>query len=384
MAKPDYAGRGIANLMSSLVRGFDGGEVGYPQLELLSGEELRGWRSVVLVVIDGLGFSYLTERGAKGALANNLAGPMTSVAPSTTTSAIPTFLTGMPPQQHGLTGWFTWFSELDRIMAVLPFVPREPGATCPGEPTPDRLVGLRPVSERMAGRCTTVMPQSIAGSVFNRAFSGSAAVRAYQDLEGFCEQIAAAVAGPGRNYVYAYWPEFDGLAHRFGIASDEVEAHFRAIQGALQGLLRRLRKQGVLLLLTADHGFVDTAQGSTVYLDAHPALTDTLERPLCGEPRFAFCYVKPDGRERFEEYVTERLGRCMLLRRSDELLERGWFGKGPPHPRLLDRIGDYALIMTGNHCIKDRVPGERPFRQVGVHGGVSDDEMYVPLVVIEC
>ena len=384
MAKPDYAGRGIANLMASLVRGFDGGEVGYPQLELLPGEALRGWRSIVLVVIDGLGFNYLAARGAKSGLANNLAGPMTSVAPSTTTSAIPTFLTGMPPQQHGLTGWFTWFGELDTVMAVLPFMPREPGAPRPEGVTPDRLVGLQPVFERMEGRCTTVMPDSIAGSVFNRSFSGSAEVLAYQDMQGFCDHVAAAAGRPGRNYVYAYWPEFDSLAHRCGVESAEVEAHLRMIERAMQGLLKRLRRRGVLVILTADHGFVDTSLECTLHLDAHPVLAGTLQRPLCGEPRFAFCYVKPDSRERFEAYVAERFDRCMLLRRSDELLEQGWFGVGPAHSRLRERIGDYVMIMKDNYCIKDRLPGERPFRQVGVHGGVSDDEMYVPLVVLEC
>jgi outer membrane receptor for ferrienterochelin and colicins len=42
------------------------------------------------------------------------------VFPSTTTTAITTLLTGVPPAAHALTGWHVWFEELDAIAAVLP------------------------------------------------------------------------------------------------------------------------------------------------------------------------------------------------------------------------------------------------------------------------
>ena len=50
---------------------------------------------------------------------------------------------------------------------------------------------------------------------------------------------------------------------------------------------------------------------------------------------------------------------------------------------LKDRVGDYALVMKGNHTIKDWLPRERPFQFIGAHGGLSDDEMYVPLIVVQ-
>ena len=69
--------------------------------------------------------------------------------------------------------------------------------------------------------------------------------------------------------------------------------------------------------------------------------------------------------------------------RSERLIEEGWFGPGEPHPKLKDRIGDYTLVMKGNWTIKDWLPGEKRYRQIGVHGGVSADEMIVPLVVAQ-
>ena len=383
MTTPDYAGGGITNLMSSLVHGFDGVDTGYPPLRLLDGLDLGEWQSVVLLVIDGLGFNYLMERGKGSCLKSNLAGAMTSVCPSTTTSAIPTFLTGLPPQQHGLTGWFTWFSEIGTILSVLPFKPRDHRIEQWGDATPNQLVGVPPVFGRMAANCSTVMPDRIADSAFNRAFSGTATVRPYKDIQGFCDQIVRAVSGSGRNYVYGYWPEFDGLAHGFGIKSGEVYAHFGLIDRAVSSILRRLKKRKALLLVTADHGFVDVMTEDRISLEQHPELGRTLERPLCGEPRLAFCYVKPEHRASFEGYIIDRLDHCVLAKRSEELLGEGWFGRGTAHPQLRDRIGDYALIMKRNCIIKDTLPGESPFRQIGVHGGLSADEMYVPLILLE-
>ena len=52
------------------------------------------------------------------------------------------------------------------------------------------------------------------------------------------------------------------------------------------------------------------------------------------------------------------------------MVENGWFGLADPHPRLHERVGDHALVMNDGCAITDRVAGEKPFRQIGVHGGV--------------
>ena len=106
--------------------------------------------------------------------------------------------------------------------------------------------------------------------------------------------------------------------------------------------------------------------------------------PLCGEPRLAFCYVHPGLENAFETYVREHFSDQAALFPSRQLLEEGWFGRGSPHPGLQHRIGHYALVMKDNWMITGRLPGERPLQHIGVHGGVSPEEMYVPLVYAEC
>ncbi len=44
-------------------------------------------------------------------------------------------------------------------------------------------------------------------------------------------------------------------------------------------------------------------------------------------------------------------------------------------------MGDFTLLAQGRFSIKDLVRGERSYMQIGVHGGTSDAELYVPLAV---
>ena len=89
---PDYHGGSLVNLMSSIATAL-GGSSPYPPLAALPPQAMAGARHLVLLVVDGLGFDYLSSRD--GALRSHLRGRLTSVFPSTTASAIPTFLTGL-------------------------------------------------------------------------------------------------------------------------------------------------------------------------------------------------------------------------------------------------------------------------------------------------
>ena len=81
------------------------------------------------------------------------------------------------------------------------------------------------------------------------------------------------------------------------------------------------------------------------------------------------------------EKAKEILAGQAEVRASRELLDEGWFGPGRPHPRFAERIGDVALVMKGRATVKDWVPGEPRHLHIGNHGGTSDDEMHIHLVV---
>ncbi|HEX7249737.1 MAG TPA: alkaline phosphatase family protein [Burkholderiales bacterium] len=379
MLRPDYAGGGLANLIASIVEAC-GGTPRHAPLAALPARELREARNIVLLLIDGLGDHYLRREGVRGALHARRRGAITSVFPSTTASAITTAHTGWTPFEHGLTGWWTLFGEAGCVGAPLPYQRR--GEKAPLGVPPARVYRAPSLFDGLARRSIIVSWRPIVDSTYNLHHCGRAERRAYDKLEGLVEETVAAVkSGTDAKYVYAYWPELDALSHRFGNASPQAGAHFKAVDAAFGELMQRLAGTDTRVVATADHGFVDSVGADALEFADAPGLAGLLRYPLCGESRIAFCHVQ-EGREReFMQRAADWLGARARVCPSKELAAEGWFGAGEPHPRLAERIGDVALVMNGRVTVKDWTPGEPRHRHVGHHGGTSDEEMLIPLIV---
>lgn len=383
MTLPDYDGGSIVNLMASIAAAFGAGGGLYAPLRLLDAAPLPRDGHVVLLVVDGLGYGNV--RAARGVelLRQALRGAVTSVFPSTTATAVTTFLTGVPAQQHGLTGWHMHLREAGEAVAILPFETRAGGI-------PLTRLGLDPDSvftaptffERLDAQCFAVSPDSIARSVFNRRHTRGATIAPYRSLTQCFEAVERLCrAQHARRYVYVYLPDFDTCAHKHGVQSAAAAAWLLRFAQALERLLRSLAGRGVTLLVTADHGFVDVPATGRLELTDHPVLADCLAGPLTGERRLPYCRLRPGSASRFVAYVGDALAHVCDAVPTPELIARRHFGLGAPHPQLAGRAGDYALIMKPGYTLKDWLPDERPHTLIGVHGGVTDDEMRVPLMV---
>ena len=385
MYLPNYHDGSIVNLMQSILTGLGASGAGgvHGHLAALGPEEIAGARHVVLLVIDGLGETQL-ESGPAPALRASLRGTMTSVFPSTTASAVTTFLTGLAPVEHAVTGWFTWLRELGAIIAPLPFTTRagRTDLTALGVVPADLFIGPS-VFERVRADCHSVQPAHLIDSAYSRAHTRGAEPRGFKRLDELVDAIVDIVRGARRRtYVSAYWPVLDTLSHKLGASSSRTRRHLAAIDTRFERLRAALAGSGALLVVTADHGFIDIRPESRLDAGTVPGLAPMLARPLCGEPRVAYCYVRDDPRADFARRAGEGLSGAARVVESASMIEAGWFGLADPHPRLRERVGNYALVMQEDYAIRDRIEGEKPFRHIGVHGGVSREEMRVPLVVV--
>lgn len=342
--------------------------------------------NIVLLVIDGLGYEYLLKSGQGSSLHTHLRSQMTSVFPSTTATAITTFMTGQAPQQHGLTGWHTYLKELGCVTAVLPFRPRVGSNGFSGNIIDvHQLYGHTPFFDLINRPSYVVAPEWIIHSEYNVAHSGSALLYGYNTLGQCFQNIETIVKNsPEKKYIYAYWPDFDRYSHESGCNSSRVNSHFAELDEAFAKLLIDLEGTNTSIIVTADHGFIDTDISRVIQLGDHPTMQDAMVLPLCGEPRAAYCYVHPDKQAQFVDYVSNELSSFAELKQSKMLIDENYFGFGNIHPQLSERIGHYTLIMRDNYVLKDRLAGEAPFVHIGVHGGKSIQEMYVPLIVAQC
>lgn len=382
---PDYAGGSLVNLMSSLRAALAAPPTDYPEAKLLPAAELSPARRIVLLLIDGLGYDFLLRQSPDAVLRRHLRGRLDSVFPTTTAAAITTLTTGVAPQQHAITGWFLWLRELGMVTSILPFRSRAghvdlAQAGLSAQP----YIGAPPLFAELQRTAAVLSPARIVDSAYSRASAGPVRRIGYQDLDDLFLRLTALVkAADGPEFIYAYWPEFDSLAHVKGVSGVDAQRHFEMLDRACGEFLERIAGSDTCVLITADHGFIDTGAEHYVHLAEHPDLAACLRLPLCGEPRAAYCYVRPDRANAFERYVAEVLpGYCDCVP-SAELIERGFFGLGTAHPELQARIGDYVLLMKDRHVIKDYLAGERPFFFAGVHSGLSEAELRVPLAVAQ-
>ncbi len=382
MPMPDYAGGSIVNLMASIIRAL-GGATDYPNLHLLPPEQLAGYTNILLLVIDGLGAAWLAERSPLGILSRHQLGTLTSVFPTTTASAITTFLTGDAPQQHGITGWFTYLRELGCVMRILPGQPRYGGVGFRQAGVDlGQLLCTRPIASRIPIQTYILTPAAIAHSDFNLAHRGSARSLPFADLQDMFRQAARVLGSDAApKYLYLYWPGLDSLGHETGMdtANSAAPRHLAAIEQALADFLVTAAGTRTLVLVTADHGQIDTGPEDNLALADHPLLDTCLALPLCGEPRAAFCYVRPGRIRDFEHYCQETLARHVRLFPSHTLAELGLYGLGEPNPHLQERIGDYTIFPVGHQVFRDRLLSEKVFTQIGCHGGLSERELMVPL-----
>jgi len=382
MVLPDYEKGSIVNLMSSLAVGL-GSESPYKTLDIIDEKKLERSENVILLVLDGIGYEYLKEKGKDTVLYENLRGKITSVFPSSTASAIPTFFTGYAPRQHAVTGWYMFLKEVGVVSTILPFKPRF-GDRSLRELGVDisSILSSRSLMSGIDRKTIDVTLGKLKDSAFNSFYAGDR--KGFSSLKGLFSILEKLVkSGDKKRYIKAYWNGFDSIAHEKGVNSISTAKKFLDMSLQLKELVESIKDTDTTLIITSDHGLIDSEEEKSIKLEEHQELKDCLTLPLCGDYRSVFCYVHPSETEEFEKYWEENLSDVSYLYRSEELIEENYFGLFETNPQLHHRIGDYTLIMKDNYIFHDTLTNEDEHFEIGNHGGISEKEMYVPLTMIE-
>ncbi|MDP1629627.1 MAG: alkaline phosphatase family protein, partial [bacterium] len=238
--------------------------------------------------------------------------------------------------------------------------------------------------DKIKAKSFNIIPNHIAASDFQKTTSKKARILGYRNLNQFFGQIKKAInSSKRRKYIYAYWWKLDSLNHEYGANSGKANKHFEEIDKKFSRFIKSFKNSA--FIITSDHGFINTPKKDEIKLEDHPKLKECLTLPLCGEGRVAYCYVHPSKAKEFERYVETKLKKHCFLFKSRDLINRNYFGLFEPNPKLFDRVGDYILILKKNYLLKDSIEKNKKKKQphIGHHGGVSKDEMLVPLIFIK-
>ncbi len=381
---PDYS-NSVVNLVGSLTKAMKGKPI-YEPLAGLDTDYLAEKEIIIMLNIDALGYELVEQIGKNTILGDNVRFELTSIFPSTTATATVAYQTGMAAWNHGLTGWFVHLKELGASSVILPYCPRYTWESYEKSGIPiEKVLDCGSIFDRFQRESYCITHKSFVNTPVTKYLTGNARIIPFKDLKGFTRSIIKAARKKSRQpkYIYGYWSKLDHIEHRAGPDGAKTAEHYTEICQAVEYLREKLHKMNYILLISTDHGMLKVTPDKALNATDFPKLTKMLNLPFSGEPRVPYCYVKPEYREQFVEYVqAEMADYCEIFSRQ-EIIDKGWYGKGEENPHFRDRIGDYILPMKDNYVLKDNVLGMKGIDFLGYHGGMSTAEMRIPLIIIE-
>jgi hypothetical protein len=326
---------------------------------------VRSADQVVLLVLDGLGWEQLRQRvDLAPTLASMDGGPIGSVAPTTTATALTSITTGLTPAEHGVLGYridmggrvlntLRWHDGTQDLRNVY-----EPKVVQQFVPFLGEAV---PVVTKAEFQRTAFTEAHLRGAPFH-------GWRAASSLPVIVRQRLDA----GNRLVYAYYDGIDKVAHERGFG-EFYDAELATVDRLVADVRNALPPRAALLV-TADHGQVQV-DAPQIEL---PAELVRLIRLQSGEGRFRWLHARSGREAEVLTLARSLFGDVAWVWSRRELVEMGVFGPHLAAP-LAARLGDVALVPFADVSFHD--PGDTGSTPlVCRHGSLTSAEMLVPLV----
>ena len=353
---PSYTGSGLVNLVAEIETRLIG-EARFPGLE--NGDAVPPADTYVLVLFDGLGVAQL-EHPKADSFRSAREATLESPFPSMTNVALATVATGLTASQHGQVAHLTWFPDLGKVVNTLKWV------TPHGHHVDYDYAELLPrpnVWERLrAGGVEpiTVQPADFQTSPLTRATYRGARFEGAWDAADLVDATVS-LAGEPRRFIFTYVPFVDVAGHVFGQGSEEFAEAMKAAAAVWDGIVAGL-PPGAVVLGTADHGLIEVTDDEK-FVIRDPKF-DSLR--FAGDPRG----VQLWGSDELIDELAELTGGSL----TDPLPLLG----PEPTETARSRVGERLLLAPPGKVV---IPKSFDKRLRGYHGGLSDEEVVIPLLV---
>jgi type I phosphodiesterase/nucleotide pyrophosphatase len=342
-----------------------------------AGLDLPTARTVVVLLVDGLGDQLLVERGGHAPFLRSLRAAPSSLTlasgfPSTTATSMGMLGTGLLPGAHGLVALDVLDPDRDVLFNELLWDPLV---------DPRRWQPSQTVFEKLAAAGRDVIrigPGFFDGSGLTEAVQRGGTFVAAQSLEHRVDAALSAVRAATSGLVYVYWGDLDKAGHEQGCSSWRWIEELERIDAFTRRLAEGLPSDA-MLLVTADHGMVDVPFENRLDLAHEPDLAAGV-RHVGGEPRSLQLHCRPGAVDDVVAVWRERLGPEMTVMTRAEAVAGGWFG--PVSEHVLARIGDVVTSAVGPIAVLDsRTARPQILKLIGFHGARTPAETLIPLLV---
>ena len=402
---PDYENGTFAHI-PGLLQSLLGVEVETPLSPQRFGFQPGQFSKVVFLFLDAFGwnvYSYFLNR--RNRILSRLADKgqvhkITAQFPSTTAAEVTTFHTGQVVGQHGVYEWQYYEPVVDDVIVPLLF-------SYAGEKQRDTLrdayVDARDILPthtffsdlQNAGIPTyTFVPREFTTTAYNELLSVGAEATGYRTVaEGLATLNRKIKRTEDPALFYFYTPHIDSLAHAHGPFSFQSLAEADATLTLLDKFLfHPLRgRDDTLIVLSADHGQMKVDYRSTFYINLQPEFQELRcylrankkgrMLPPGGSPRDMFLYVREEYVGRAQTLLRKMLGGRADVLRIEQLIDAGLFGTSHPSEAFMSRVGNLVILPRGDETVWWYEKGKFELKHNGLHGGLSRDEMDIPLIL---
>lgn len=397
--KPRFDAHGFANL-PALVTSLLGGPKAPRPFDGLD----ETYDNVLLFFIDGFGWRFFERFAEMPALRRfqdeGRVAKLTSLFPSTTSAHVPFIHSGQPMGESGLHEWNYYEPLLDAMIVPLLFsfsgtaerdqlkaTGIDPKSLYPPRSLYTRLKGLGVKSQVFQHREYTPSTYS------NIAFKGANA-QGFKTLPEILVNLRQALAeSKGKNYVFFYYDKIDSINHEYGPDSPQADAEIDTFLTILERhfFAQKPKANGkTLLLLTADHGQAEVDPKTTIYLNrAFPGFEKFIKTTASGQLlvpggscRDLFLYIKEEHLKEVQSMLAESLAGKADVVRTAELAEAGYFGPNVT-ARLRERMGNLVILTYRYESVWWYEKGKYEQKYRGHHGGLTPQEMEIPLLALE-
>ena len=200
--------------------------------------------------------------------------------------------------------------------------------------------------------------------------------RAYTTLENAFEQIIEIVSSDEETFTYLYFPNIDNLEHDNGVNSKAVLNEIHNIEAQLN----RLNDDNVVVVITADHGQTNITKDIVMNFDKYNKYFYSYPGIDFG---MATYYIKKGMEEEFVKEFTKDYKDKMYLFKTKEFIDNKIFGLSENNMNILNNLGEYiSLCNSDAQFINSPEIEEYYGKTKGNHSGLTQDEMIIPLIVI--
>ena len=366
------------------------------------------YNTVIFFFIDAFGWRFFERYAEKYAFlktvsSQGVVSKLTSQFPSTTAAHVTCMHTGLNVGQSGVYEWNYYEPLVDDIISPLLFsyardkILRDTvkkASISPKQFFPNQTFYQTLQSRGVASHI--LQYQSYTPSTYSDIVFQGAAVHTCTTMQDALTTLTHLLVNQPQTaptYYFFYFDRIDAACHNHGPFSRQFEDEVdRLLTTLAQTFYKSVRgKTGnTLLMMSADHGQVEVDPRKTYYLNRQvPGIRRYLKTNQranllvpAGSARDMFLHVKDEYVDTLILDLKQRLAGRAEVYRTSELLAQNFFGRQPPSRLLLDRIGNVVILPYKHESVWWYEEGVFSMHFYGHHGGLTPEEMEIPLLLL--